>query len=171
MSEWRPTEPHLGNIARGPCGAAQPRPRRRSGLLLQRPGVQLTARAGHGSPQGLGRAPRLFLFVDRGRAAGDGWFCLRTVDPADLDYYEKRLRQFGVKYDLIPEDYRRGWPPRTAMAAMTASTKLLEDLVRVRDSPPAGPSPQSLCGVVRSSGNIPDHDHATTSLLSSWTSA
>src|SRR6266540_13830 len=32
----------------------------------------------------------------------------RTVDPEDLDYYEQRLRRFSVKYDVIPEDYRRG---------------------------------------------------------------
>jgi len=32
----------------------------------------------------------------------------RTVDPEDLDYYEKRLKDFGIKYDIIPEDYRRG---------------------------------------------------------------
>jgi catechol 2,3-dioxygenase len=32
----------------------------------------------------------------------------RTVDPEDLDYYEKRLQGFGVKYEMIPEDYRRG---------------------------------------------------------------
>ena len=32
----------------------------------------------------------------------------RTVDPEDLDYYERRLRQFSVPYDVIPEDYRRG---------------------------------------------------------------
>ena len=32
----------------------------------------------------------------------------RTVDPEDLDYYEKRLQTYGVKYDVIPEDYRRG---------------------------------------------------------------
>lgn len=32
----------------------------------------------------------------------------RTVDPEDLDYYEKRLQTYGVQYDVIPEDYRRG---------------------------------------------------------------
>src|SRR5215467_12199440 len=32
----------------------------------------------------------------------------RTVDPEDLDYYEKRLQTYGMKYDVIPEDYRRG---------------------------------------------------------------
>ena len=32
----------------------------------------------------------------------------RTVDPEDLEYYQKRLTEFGVKYDIIPEDYRRG---------------------------------------------------------------
>jgi len=32
----------------------------------------------------------------------------RTVDPEDLDYYEKRLQTYDVKYDVIPEDYRRG---------------------------------------------------------------
>src|SRR5262245_31005330 len=32
----------------------------------------------------------------------------RTVDPEDLDYYERRLKQFGVEHHVIPEDYRRG---------------------------------------------------------------
>jgi catechol 2,3-dioxygenase len=32
----------------------------------------------------------------------------RTVDPEDLDYYEHRLQTYGVQYDVIPEDYRRG---------------------------------------------------------------
>ena len=41
----------------------------------------------------------------------------RTVDPEDLEYYEKRLQTYGVPYDVIPEDYRRGravrfQPPR-----------------------------------------------------------
>ncbi len=32
----------------------------------------------------------------------------RTVDPEDLNYYKRRLQDFGVKYEVIPEDYRRG---------------------------------------------------------------
>ena len=40
--------------------------------------------------------------------AGMVRLAFRTVDPEDLDYYERRLKQFGVTYDVIPEDYRRG---------------------------------------------------------------
>src|SRR4029450_2168873 len=32
----------------------------------------------------------------------------RTVAPEDLDYYERRLKEFGVKHDVIHADYRRG---------------------------------------------------------------
>ena len=32
----------------------------------------------------------------------------RMVDPEDLDYYERRLKEHGVTYEVIPEDYRRG---------------------------------------------------------------
>ncbi len=40
--------------------------------------------------------------------AGMVRMAFRTVDAEDLDYYEKRLKDFGVTYDVIPEDYRRG---------------------------------------------------------------
>lgn len=32
----------------------------------------------------------------------------RTVDPEDLDYYERRLKESGVQYDVVPEEHRRG---------------------------------------------------------------
>lgn len=32
----------------------------------------------------------------------------RTVDPEDVDYFEKRLKQYEVSYQVIPEDYKRG---------------------------------------------------------------
>lgn len=32
----------------------------------------------------------------------------RTVDAEDLDYYECKLREQGVKFDIVPEDYKRG---------------------------------------------------------------
>jgi len=40
--------------------------------------------------------------------AGMARMAFRTVDPEDLDYYENRLKQFGVKFDVISADYRRG---------------------------------------------------------------
>src|SRR5262245_34442983 len=40
--------------------------------------------------------------------AGMVRMAFRTVDPEDLEYYQKRLTEFGVKYDIIAEDYRRG---------------------------------------------------------------
>jgi len=35
--------------------------------------------------------------------AGMVRMAFRTVDPEDLDYYEKRLQDFGVKYEVIPK--------------------------------------------------------------------
>jgi catechol 2,3-dioxygenase len=32
----------------------------------------------------------------------------RTVDPEDLHYYERRLQDFRVPFEVIPDDYRRG---------------------------------------------------------------
>ena len=32
----------------------------------------------------------------------------RTVSPDDLDYYERKFKEFGVKYDTISEDFKRG---------------------------------------------------------------
>lgn len=40
--------------------------------------------------------------------AGMVRLAFRTVDPEDLEYYEKRLKEFGVDYDVITEDYKRG---------------------------------------------------------------
>jgi catechol 2,3-dioxygenase len=35
-------------------------------------------------------------------------FAFRTVDAEDLEYYEHRLKEASVRFDVIPEDYRRG---------------------------------------------------------------
>ena len=32
----------------------------------------------------------------------------RTVDPEDVDYFERKLKQYEVPYEVIPEDYKRG---------------------------------------------------------------
>jgi|SRR5438128_3970195 len=40
--------------------------------------------------------------------AGMARMAFRTVDPEDLDYYERRLKEFAVKFDVISADYRRG---------------------------------------------------------------
>ena len=42
--------------------------------------------------------------------AGMVRMAFRTVDPEDLDYYERRLKEFGVKYDVVPEDYAAAGP-------------------------------------------------------------
>jgi catechol 2,3-dioxygenase len=40
--------------------------------------------------------------------AGMVRLAFRTVDPEDLEYYEDRLKKLGVRFDVIPEDYKRG---------------------------------------------------------------
>lgn len=39
--------------------------------------------------------------------AGMVRMAFRTVDQEDLEYYERRLQDFGVKHEVIPKDYHR----------------------------------------------------------------
>ncbi len=48
------------------------------------------------------------LILTESDRAGMARLAFRAVDPEDLDYYENRLREFGVKFDVVPEDYKRG---------------------------------------------------------------
>ena len=72
-------------------------------------GLQLTAREGKTAyMKGWDeRHAYSFALTDSDRP-GMVRMAFRTVDPEDLDYYEKRLKEFGVAYDVVPEDYRRG---------------------------------------------------------------
>ena len=72
-------------------------------------GLQLTAREGRTAYlKGWDERHAYSLVLTEADRAGMVRLAFRTVDPEDLDYYEKRLRQFSVKYDVIPEEYRRG---------------------------------------------------------------
>jgi len=72
-------------------------------------GLQLTAREGRSAYlKGWDERHAYSVMLTEADRAGMVRLAFRTVDPEDLDYYENRLRQFSVKYDVIPEDYRRG---------------------------------------------------------------
>jgi hypothetical protein len=72
-------------------------------------GLQLTAREGKTAyMKGWDERHAYSFALTESDRAGMVRMAFRTVDPEDLDYYEKRLKEFAVKYDTIPEDYRRG---------------------------------------------------------------
>src|SRR4026209_2093964 len=72
-------------------------------------GVQLTAREGRTAYlKGWDERHAYSVVLTEADRAGMVRLAFRTVDPEDLDYYENRLRQFSVKYDVIPEEYCRG---------------------------------------------------------------
>ena len=72
-------------------------------------GLQLTAREGRTAYlKGWDERHAYSVMLTGADQAGMARMAFRTVDPEDLDYYENRLRKFSVKYDVIPEDYRRG---------------------------------------------------------------
>src|SRR5499427_2400511 len=72
-------------------------------------GLQLTAREGRTAyMKGWDERHAYSFVLTESDRAGMVRMAFRTVDPEDLDYYEKRLKEFGVKYDAIREDYRRG---------------------------------------------------------------
>ena len=72
-------------------------------------GLQLTAREGKTAYlKGWDERHAYSVVLTEADRAGMVRLAFRTVDPEDLDYYENRLREFSVKYDVIPEDYRRG---------------------------------------------------------------
>src|SRR5206468_6571496 len=72
-------------------------------------GLQLTAREGKTAYlKGWDERHAYSVALTEADRAGMVRLAFRTVDPEDLDYYERRLRQFSVTYDVIPEDYRRG---------------------------------------------------------------
>ena len=72
-------------------------------------GLQLTAREGRTAYlKGWDERHAYSVMLTGAAQAGMARMAFRTVDPEDLDYYENRLRKFSVKYDVIPEDYRRG---------------------------------------------------------------
>ena len=72
-------------------------------------GLQLTAREGKTAYlKGWDERHAYSFALTESDRAGMVRMAFRTVDPEDLDYYEKRLKDFGIKYDIIPEDYRRG---------------------------------------------------------------
>ncbi len=73
----------------------------------------------------------------------------RTVDPEDLDYYERRLQAHGVRYDVIPEDYRRGRALRFASPS-GHTVELYHDMEYTGNRLPATnppPWPQDLRGI------------------------
>jgi catechol 2,3-dioxygenase len=72
-------------------------------------GLQLTAREGKTAyMKGWDERHAYSFALTESDRAGMVRMAFRTVDPEDLDYYEKRLKDFGLKYDVVPEDYRRG---------------------------------------------------------------
>lgn len=48
------------------------------------------------------------VILTQSDSAGMVRLAFRTVDPEDVDYYAKKLKQYEVQYDVVPEDYRRG---------------------------------------------------------------
>jgi catechol 2,3-dioxygenase len=72
-------------------------------------GLQLTAREGKTAYlKGWDERHAYSVALTEAEQPGMVRLAFRTVDPEDLDYYEERLRRFGIKFDVIPEDYRRG---------------------------------------------------------------
>ena len=86
-------------------------------------GLQLTAREGKTAYlKGWDERHAYSVVLTEADRAGMVRIAFRTVDPEDLDYYEKRLRQFSVKYDVIPEEYRRGRALRFTVAVRPCSS-------------------------------------------------
>ena len=80
-------------------------------------GLQLTAREGRTAYlKGWDERHAYSVVLTEADRAGMVRLAFRTVDPEDLDYYENRLRQFSVKYDVIPG----GLPPRPRPALYRA---------------------------------------------------
>jgi catechol 2,3-dioxygenase len=72
-------------------------------------GLQLTGREGKTAYlKGWDERHAYSVCLTEADRAGMVRMAFRTVDAEDLDYYERRLQDFGVKYEVIPEDYRRG---------------------------------------------------------------
>jgi catechol 2,3-dioxygenase-like lactoylglutathione lyase family enzyme len=65
-------------------------------------GLQLTAREGKTAYlKGWDERHAYSVVLTEADRAGMVRLAFRTVDPEDLDYYENRLREFSVKYDVI----------------------------------------------------------------------
>ena len=47
------------------------------------------------------------ICLTQANRAGIMRLAFRTVNQEDLEYYERRLQDFGVKHEVIPKDYRR----------------------------------------------------------------
>ena len=74
-------------------------------------GLQLTAREGKTAYlKGWDERHAYSFALTESDRAGMVRMAFRTVDPEDLDYYEKRLKDFGIKYDIIPRTTAAGGP-------------------------------------------------------------
>ena len=72
-------------------------------------GLHLTGREGKSAYlKGWDERHAYSFCLTEAEQAGMVRMAFRTVDPEDLGYYEKRLSEYGIPYDVIPEDYRRG---------------------------------------------------------------
>ena len=92
-------------------------------------GLQLTAREGKTAYlKGWDERHAYSLALTEADRPGMVRLAFRTVDPEDLDYYEERLKRFGIKHDVIPDDYRRAGrsasphPPDTWWSSTTRWT-------------------------------------------------
>jgi len=101
-------------------------------------GLQLTAREGRTAYlKGWDERHAYSLVLTEADRAGMVRLAFRTVDPEDLDYYERRLRQFGVTFDVVPEDYRRGAPFASPRRPATSSSSTTRWTTRATSCPPS----------------------------------
>ncbi len=72
-------------------------------------GLQLTSREGKQAfLKGWDERHAYSLILTEANRPGMERLAFRTISPEDLDYYERRLQQFEVPFDVIGEDYKRG---------------------------------------------------------------
>lgn len=113
-------------------------------------GLQLTAREGKTAYlKGWDERHAYSFALTESDRSGMVRMAFRTVDPEDLDYYEKRLKDFGIRYDTIPEDYRRGRALRfTAPSGHTVELYNEMDYTgNVLPTVNPGPWPEGLRGI------------------------
>jgi catechol 2,3-dioxygenase len=72
-------------------------------------GLQMTGREGKQAfLKGWDERHSYSIILTEADKPGMERMAFRTVSPEDLEYYEHRLQQFSVPYDVIDEDFKRG---------------------------------------------------------------
>ena len=89
-------------------------------------GLQLTAREGKTAYlKGWDERHAYSVALTEAERAGMVRLAFRTVDPEDLDYYEHRLRQFSVAYDVNASSNCQMWRTAAMLPFVSKTTSAL----------------------------------------------